>query len=177
MDESVKNWYVIQTRPLFEKKVTKIIENKKVEVFLPLQETIKQWSDRKKKIYKPLFSGYVFVRTTPEERVEAIKEVFGAIRYISYQNRPAIISPSEIESIKISLNLSERIHIENKVFSQGDLVTINEGALRGLTGYVSEVRGRFKLLVAINELSMGFSIELMSDEVSHLKFRNKIKTI
>lgn len=175
MDDPDKLWYVIQTRPMFEKKVTRLIENKNVEVFLPLLETIKDWSDRKKKIYTPLFSGYVFVHTTPQERVEAIKEVSGVLRYVSYQNRPAIISPSEIESIKISLNLSERIHTENKIFGKGDLVTIMEGNLRGLTGYVSEVRGRFKLLVAINELSMGFSIELMSDEVSHLKFRKKIK--
>lgn len=175
MDESGKQWYVIQTRPLFEKKVTRLIENKNVEVFLPLLETIKLWSDRKKKIFKPLFSGYVFVRTTPKERVEAIREVSGALRYVSYQNRPAIISPSEIESIKISLNLSERIHTENKIFAEGDIVTITEGALRGLAGYVSEVRGRFKLLVVVNELSMGFSIELMSDEVSHLKFKNKAR--
>ena len=175
MDDSGKNWYVIQTRPLFEKKVTRLIESKNVEVFLPLLETIKLWSDRKKKIFKPLFSGYVFVNTTPAERVEAIKEVSGALRYVTYQNRPAIISPNEIESIKISLNLAERIHTENKIFGQGDLVTVREGVLRGLTGYVSEVRGRYKLLVVINELAMGFSIELMSDEVSHLKFKKKLK--
>ncbi|CAN5534188.1 UpxY family transcription antiterminator [soil metagenome] len=175
MDDSGKNWYVIQTRPLFEKKVTRLIEYKNVEVFLPLQETIKLWSDRKKKTMKPLFSGYVFVHASPHERIEAIREVSGALRYVTYQNRPAVISSTEIESIKISLNLAERIHTENKIFVQGDLVTVKEGVLRGLTGYVSETRGRYKLLVVINELSMGFSIELMSDEVTHLKFKKKLK--
>jgi transcription antitermination factor NusG len=164
-----KKWYVVQTRPLFEKKVLKQIEDKRIEVFLPEIETIRFWSDRKKRVHKPLFSGYLFVHADPDERLNAIANTVGALRYVMYQKRPAIVSEREIESIKISLNLSERINVENKTFQKGDEVIITNGPLSGLQGIVTETRGHYKLLVNITELSASLSIELFADEINHLK--------
>jgi transcription antitermination factor NusG len=168
MDED-KKWYVIQTRPLFEKKVLKQIEDKKIEAFLPEIETIRIWSDRKKRIHKPLFSGYLFVHADPDERLYAISNTVGALKYVMYQKRPAIVSPKEIDSIKISLNLAERVNVENNIFTKGDEVIITSGPLSGLQGIVSEARGHYKLLINITELSASLSIELFADEISHLK--------
>lgn len=164
-----KKWYVIQTRPLFEKKVLKQIEDKQIEVFLPEIETIRVWSDRKKRIHKPLFSGYLFVYADAGERLQAISNTVGALKYVMYQKRPAIVSSREIEAIKISLNLAERITVENKTFQKGDEVIISSGPLSGLRGIVSEARGHYKLLINITELSASLSIELFADEISHLK--------
>jgi len=164
-----KKWYVIQTRPLFEKKVLKQIEDKRIEAFLPEIETIRIWSDRKKRIHKPLFSGYLFVYADPDERVSAISNTVGALKYVMYQKRPAIVSAKEIDCIKISLNLAERVNVENKTFQKGDEVIITSGPLSGLQGIVSEARGHYKLLINITELSASLSIELFADEISHLK--------
>lgn len=168
MDED-KKWYVVQTRPLFEKKVLKQIEDKQIEVFLPEIETIRIWSDRKKRIHKPLFSGYLFVHADPTERFLAISNTVGALKYVMYQKRPAIVSAKEIDAIKISLNLAERVTVENKTFQKGDEVIISSGPLNGLRGIVSEARGHYKLLINITELSASLSIELFADEISHLK--------
>lgn len=168
MDDD-KKWYVIQTRPLFEKKVLKQIEDKEIEAFLPEIETIRIWSDRKKRIHKPLFSGYLFVRADPDERFKAISNTVGALKYVMYQKRPAIVSAKEIDSIKISLNLAERVNVENKTYQKGDEVIITSGPLAGLQGIVSEARGHYKLLINITELSASLSIELFADEISHLK--------
>ncbi len=59
MDE--KKWYVLQTKPRNEKLVLRQIEQKGIEIFAPFMEKIRMWSDRKKKIDVPLFSGYVFI--------------------------------------------------------------------------------------------------------------------
>ena len=163
-----KKWYVIQTRPLFEKKVLKQIEDKKIEVFLPLMETIRVWSDRKKRIHKPLFSGYLFVHADNDERVNAISNTIGALKYVMYQKRPAIVTEKEIESIKISLRLSDRVTVENKTIKKGDEVKIMHGPLAGLQGIVTEERGHYKLLVNISELSASLSIEVFADEIKSL---------
>lgn len=168
MDDE-KKWYVIQTRPLFEKKVLKQIEDKQIEAFLPEIETIRIWSDRKKRIHKPLFSGYLFVNADPDERFRAISNTVGALKYVMYQKRPAIVSAKEIDSIKISLNLADRVNVENKTYQKGDEVIITSGPLAGLQGIVSEARGHYKLLINITELSASLSIELFADEISHLK--------
>ncbi|MBX7045923.1 MAG: UpxY family transcription antiterminator [Ignavibacteria bacterium] len=174
MDDE-KKWYVIQTRPLFEKKVLRQIEDKKIEVFLPEIETIRIWSDRKKRIHKPLFSGYLFVNANPDERIQAITNTVGALRYVMYQKRPAIVTQREIDSIKISLNLAERVNVENTTFQKGDEVMITSGPLSGLKGIVTEARGHYKLLVNIIELSASLSIELFADEISHMKKINEYK--
>jgi transcription antitermination factor NusG len=76
--DDVKNWYVIHTKPRNEKKVFEQIINKEIEVFLPLIQTVRYWSDRKKKLMIPLFPGYVFVNTNENERIKAISNNYGA---------------------------------------------------------------------------------------------------
>lgn len=163
-------WYVIRTRPNFEKKVNLQIIKKKIETFLPLIPTIRIWSDRKKKIFVPLFPGYIFIYATENERYIAISGTNGAINYIRYQNRPAIVSENEINNIRISLKSPERIKKSGDVYiSKGDLVRINSGIFKGLTGYAIEIRGSYKILVNIIELHASISIELNADEITFLQ--------
>ncbi|MFA5404282.1 MAG: UpxY family transcription antiterminator [Ignavibacteria bacterium] len=166
---NTKNWYVIHTKPRNEKKVFEQIVNKEIEAFLPLIQTVRYWSDRKKKLMVPLFPSYVFVNTNENERIRAISNTYGAMRYVIYQKRPAIVSDKEILNIKLSLQLPDKIKIEEKKISEGDLVEITGGIFRGLTGYIKEIRGHYKLIVNIMELNSTFSVQLSSSEVRLLK--------
>jgi hypothetical protein len=42
-------WYVMYTRSRAEKKVADMLAEEGVEVYLPMVEELRQWSDRKKK--------------------------------------------------------------------------------------------------------------------------------
>ena len=55
--ENSLNWYVVKTRSRAEVKVAERIDSKGLHVYLPLQRTIRQWSDRKKKVDVPLISN------------------------------------------------------------------------------------------------------------------------
>ena len=61
--EKQLNWYVVKTRSRAEQKVAQRISAKGLNVYLPLQKTIRQWSDRKKKVEVPLISSTLFVKT------------------------------------------------------------------------------------------------------------------
>jgi transcription antitermination factor NusG len=160
-----KKWYVIRTRPRWEKKVGEQIIKKKIEIFLPLLDKVKIWSDRKKKVKEPMFSGYIFVYADEEERYHAISETAGAMNYVFYNKKPAVIRQNEIDYIKISLKEPERITVEEKQIKEGDYITIRRGALKGMSGYVNEFKGNYKLTVNLEELSTAFSVTLMLDEV------------
>ena len=56
-------WYVVYTKPNWEKKVAELLEKKGIEQYCPLNKVQKQWHDRKKTVWEPLFKSYVFVRT------------------------------------------------------------------------------------------------------------------
>jgi transcriptional antiterminator RfaH len=164
-----KKWHVIQTRPKNEKKVFEQILRKDIEAFLPLVQTVRYWSDRKKKLMLPLFPGYIFVNAAKEERINAISNTYGALRYIMYQKRPAVITNDEIKNIKLSLQAPEKIRIEETKITEGDLVEITGGVFLGLTGYIKEIRGNYKLIVNINELNSTFSVQLSNSEIKLLK--------
>ena len=54
-------WYVLYTKPRQEKKVADGLIAIGIAAYCPLVTTIKQWSDRKKKVEVPLINSYVFV--------------------------------------------------------------------------------------------------------------------
>lgn len=164
-----KKWFVMQTKPRNEQFVFRQVEMKGIETFLPLIEKIRIWSDRKKKIYIPLFSGYVFVHATESERISAITNTSGALRYVFYDRQPAIVKDAEIDLIKQAMIEPEKISIEDKKIKKGDLILITHGLFKGMKGYISEFRGNYKLTVNLDELSYSFNIILNSNEVSLLK--------
>jgi len=162
----VRKWYVIRTKPRWEKKVAFQIEKKQLEVFLPILEKIRIWSDRKKKIQEPMFSGYVFVRADETERLTAISNTLGAMGYIFFNKRPAVMRDEDILYIKMSLKEPERISIEEKQIKKGDYITVKRGPFRGMKGFVNDFKGEYKLTVNLEELSTAFSVTLMLDEVN-----------
>ena len=160
-----KNWYVLQAKPKNEIKVYNQLLNKEVEVYLPLIDTIRYWSDRKKKVKVPLFPGYLFVFGDAEDRYKAISNTVGALRYIMYQKRHAVVTEEEIHYIKLSLQEPERVNIEDANLIEGDFVEITHGIFKGLKGYIIQLRGNYKLMVSIVELNTTFSVQLSNSEV------------
>jgi transcription antitermination factor NusG len=55
---SQPRWYAIRTRSRHEKMVHEQLQTQGIETFLPLVKRIHKWSDRKKEVEVPLFSGY-----------------------------------------------------------------------------------------------------------------------
>lgn len=173
-ETEVRKWYVMQTKPRNEQLVYKQIQQKGIETFLPLVEKIRIWTDRKKKIQVPLFSGYVFVHANGEERIKAITNTSGALRYIFYDNHPAVVKENEIELIKQALLDPEKISIEDKKIKKGDLILVTRGIFKGMKGFVNEFRGKYKLTVNLDELSYSFSIILNSNEVNLIDQRETV---
>lgn len=164
-----KSWFVMRTKPRNEFKVFDQIIGKDIEAFLPKVERIRIWSDRKKKIFVPLFPSYLFIYGDNNERLNAISNTIGAMGYLMYRKRPAVITEKEIENIKISLIEPDRIKVEAIQITEGDTVEITYGPFIGLTGIIKEIRGSYKLVVNITELSASLNIELNASEVKLLK--------
>jgi len=130
------------------------------------------WSDRKKKLMVPLFPNYVFINGTEEERKLAIQNNIGALKYIFYNKRPAIITPAEINNIKIMITAPDRVRLENykdKSYEIGDYVKVTDGMFCGLTGFITQVRGKYKLIVEIVEIATALSLELSITDIKLLK--------
>jgi transcriptional antiterminator RfaH len=109
------NWYVVYTKPKWEKKVAERLNEIGVVTYCPLVTKTRQWSDRKKIISVPLFNSYIFVQVEDKER-NRVFEITGAIRYsdtyevsldqwkkgdkIILESGPFISQPAIIQEVK-----------------------------------------------------------------------------
>lgn len=139
-------WYVLYTKPRNEKKLAMLLEQKGNQVYCPLHETIRQWSDRKKKVQEPVFKSYVFVWLGDYERECAeVLMTAGAVRFVRWLGKPGVVRDEEIEQIRAFLNNYKNSDISITV-TQGQEVQVQEGFLKDATGTVLKVTGNTALL-------------------------------
>ena len=159
-----KIWHVVYTAPRAEKKVDLEFQELGLETFCPTQTVVRQWSDRKKKIEKVLFTSYVFVKCNTKD-FEKIYQVQGFVRFVYYLKRPAIVKDYEIENIRIFL---EQATDHSITFVPDEAVRIAEGPLQGKTGKIERI-GKNKLVIRIEQLNMSLVAEVHKNKVEHLQ--------
>ncbi len=127
------NWYVMYTTSRAEKKVSKRLLEKGVENFLPMVEELRQWSDRKKKVQKALFNGYIFVKTSKAQLWEAL-QVPGAVKFVNFSGEHATVRDEEIEAIKRIVETGVAVETDSSEIGKGEMVNILGGPLQGMHG-------------------------------------------
>ncbi|MES2648342.1 MAG: UpxY family transcription antiterminator [Bacteroidota bacterium] len=126
-----KQWLAIYTQPRWEKKVHKLLEDKGLESYCPLNMVYRQWSDRVKKVEEPLFKSYVFVHVTEAERTE-VRMTHGVINYVYWLGKPAVIKESDIENIRRFLNEYTDVEVQPiQDIQPGSRLVITSGILLG----------------------------------------------
>ena len=131
-----KKWFVVYTRPQQELKVASQLSAMGITNYCPTITLLKQYSDRKKKVSKPLLSSYVMVELEEKER-NKVFTCCGIVRYLFYLGKPAVIPAFEIDLMQDHLN---GVYNDIKVttLSVGDSHTITQGPFSGVKGKVVE---------------------------------------
>ncbi|MFV5694889.1 UpxY family transcription antiterminator [Flavobacterium sp. LB3P122] len=140
------NWYVVYTKPKWEKKVAEQLKKSGIECYCPLITVVRQWSDRKKKVEVPLFNSYVFVQLPDSDRNLVFQSV-GVVRYLFWLGKPAIVRDEEIKIIKEGLDGHDRCEITIVPFQVGDKIELNSGPFSAQTAIVQEVNNTHYVLV------------------------------
>jgi len=163
-----QKWFVVKTNSRTEKKVEERLRNIGFEVFLPLQTSISQWSDRIKEVSKPLISSTLFIHST-ELDLKLIYNTPGFHSVLHYQNKPAIVRDFEINNLRILLKQdSEHQLEETSSIETGDLVEVTKGPFKGLIATSIEVNRNHKLIVEIESLGQKFVVHVSKSFVKKL---------
>ena len=97
-------WFALTVAPRKEKITAQTLRADGFEEFLPLYFSRRLWSDRIKKIEKPLFPGYVFCRFDLRLR-QAVFKTPGVFSIVSLGKIPEPIRDSEISRSSIRLQI------------------------------------------------------------------------
>jgi len=151
----MKKWFVLYTKPHQELKVVQQLKEIGISSYCPTVKLIKQYSDRKKKVQKPLISPYVMVFIEESKR-NAVFSVFGIVRYLFWLGKPAVIQEKEITLMKKHLN-GIYSAVSLTTLTKGQLFKISEGPLAGRSGRVIEAQ---KNTIKLQLVSLGMLVTL-----------------
>ena len=104
----------------------------------------------------PLFSGYVFLFGTREERAQSLT-TNRVSSILPVEDQPQLTT--DLRQIRTLINFKAPMTLEQKL-GAGDPVRIKTGPMKGLEGVVVTRRAETRLLVSVNMLQQGVSVEI-----------------
>ena len=146
----MKHWYVLYTKPRAEKKSAERLAERGIEVYCPVIRTLRQWSDRKKKVQVPMFPSYIFCHIEEQHRLEPLQDP-GVLNYVFWLGKPAIVRDHEIAAIREIERAGDEIKVQGSGFEKGQFVVIPDGPFKGMQGQIDKVDNR-KVFVFIEQL-------------------------
>ena len=164
----VRHWHALYVRSRSEKKVQAQLEEMGIEAYLPLVTTVRQWSDRRKKIEEPLFKSYVFVHSNAKEHLP-ILNVYGVMRFVTFEKEAVVVPDNQIVAIKKFVEDYERGEEykmrNNEDLKVGQKVRIINGAMKGLVGRLETIQNKRHLIVYIEVVGQYIPVHLSRAKV------------
>jgi transcription termination/antitermination protein NusG len=166
--KSQTSWCAVYCRPRFEFAVADQLQTSNIETYLPVFDSLRQWSDRRKTIKVPVFPGYVLARMadTGANRATVLRKS-GVVRILGNSKGIERIPEEEIESVRRIL-ASDRPCKGHPLIREGARVRVRHGALKGLEGLMIRARNRTQLIVSVEILGRSVSTEIDGSELEIL---------
>lgn len=166
---STAQWYVLYTQPRHEKKAAHILQQKGYTTYLPLQTTMKQWSDRKKKVEVPLFSSYVFIKTELERSHIDILNTPGIVKFVTLGKEIAKVREEHINQIRLLLSQFEELDVvDANPLQLKQKVEIIAGPFTGMKGVLMDYKGTKQFALEIEGLGSNLIIQIPSNYLKAL---------
>ena len=134
-----KSWYVLRVRSQAERLVQVGLHHKQFEILNPTYQALSIRKDRRKVLTRPIFNGYMFIRTllNPECHLEIMKTP-GVVEILKSPSGPTPVPDDQVENVR----LLEK-HVGDCFFGTdfevGDSVFVKEGPLTGLRGVIDRL--------------------------------------
>jgi transcription antitermination factor NusG len=161
------HWFAAYTFGNHEKRVAETLAGKAVEHFLPLYESVRHWSDRKVRLKRPLFPGYVFVRIATQERL-IVQKVQGVVRLVGFNGQPTALPDDEIEILRRALTtpISAAPH---PFLAAGTRVRIMRGPLAGLSGMTVRRKGSTRVVLSIELIRRSVIVDMDAADLESIR--------
>ena len=154
MKETTQNskWHVLYTKPRHEIKALERLVQNGFEVYCPMKTTLKQWSDRKKKVTEPLLPTYILIKTTEKNRTLPLKDP-SVLNYIFWLGKPAIVRETEIAALKGIINKEKVQDFEIRKLKIGNEIDIKKGQINRKNAIIKSISNNY-IKAELKELGM-----------------------
>lgn len=153
-------WFALYTSFRREKMVDRMLLQKGITSYLPLQKITRRYGRKVRSVELPLMSCYIFVKITRSEYIPVL-ETEHVLKFIRFSKDLISIPESQIEVIRQVTGAGVPIDIENTFYKKGDIVEVVSGSLAGVKGRLISIEGKKQLTVELTEL--GCSLRMAID--------------
>lgn len=169
MNTQEKQWFVIYTKPRWEKKIYAKLLQKGIDAWCPLQKHRRQWTDRKKIVEEPLFKSYLFVRIDASERIRTL-ETEGVLNFVHFLGKPAVVKNEEIETIKsYLLNDTANLQVQSiQDFETNTNIIVRKGVFMDHKGKVLKTMGKNKVYVSLESIGQVMVVEFSTGHLEKI---------
>lgn len=157
------HWYAAYTCANHEKRVAEQLGLRAVEHFLPLCQTVRKWTDRRKRLELPLFPGYVFVRLPLQERLRVL-EIPSVARLVGFNNLPTALRDDEMEAMRNGLTRPLRAE-PHPYLKVGRRVRIVRGPLEKCEGILLRTKGGFRVVLSVDLIMRSVAVEVDAEDI------------
>jgi transcription antitermination factor NusG len=157
IDQETSLWYALYTRSNHEKQVSEHLARRGVENYLPLYQSVREWSDRRIRLELPLFPGYLFVHTALRDRLP-ILQTPGVVRLVGAGGSPVPLDTAQIESLREGLT---RVTAEPwPHLPIGQRVRVVSGPLLGMEGVLVRRKSGARVVISIELIQRCFVADI-----------------
>lgn len=154
--ESDRRWMVLYTRSRQEKSLARELLRRSIPYFLPMVKTTRQRAGRRFSTFNPVFSSYLFLFASEVERVASLA-TNRVSRVIQVEDADTLVH--DLRQIRQLIASNAPLTIESRL-EPGNRVRVRSGPFAGIEGTVLQRRGMTRLLVSVNFLQQGASVEI-----------------
>lgn len=157
-----RQWFALYTLPRHEKQVSKQLEQRFVECFLPLYGTVRRWKTGLTRVSLPLFPGYVFVHVADIER----RKIFGlssVLNIVGNRSGPISLPSEEIERLRVAV--ASGLAEPHPYLKVGSRVRIMHGPLTGTEGILKRKHGSLKVVLSVEMIMKSVAVTVNSSDV------------
>lgn len=159
--DDLNNWFVIHTKPRQEKKLAKFCLFNKINYFLPLQSATRVYQRRKVTFTKPVFPGYLFLKSSAEQR-NILYSSGAIVRFLRVPSEEELLADlNNIYSLTSQLVPLER----HPYLKEGYKVRVLKGAFIGAEGIVIDSENPEKVIIGIHIIQQAVCITVKPDDL------------
>jgi transcription antitermination factor NusG len=161
-------WYAVYIKSRCEKKAQTELQINEIESFLPLQQKLRQWSDRKKWVEMPLIPGYLFVHIGRKE-YDCVLRTLHVVNFVRFEGTAAVIPDYQIECLKQMHKLTNlEIEMTQEKFETGQMIQVIAGPLTGFQAKLVFIKGKNKVAIEFEQLGYSALIEISGKDIKIL---------
>ena len=163
------NWYAVRTRSNYEFKVSYLLNKRSIRTFYP---TVLKWSrrkDRKIKVARPLFPGYLFVEcaATAMDWLE-VRKTEGVVNILGTNKAPLAVPAEQIENVRKIVE-SGIDPLPHPYLNAGERIVVVDGPLRGAIGIFEKFNDKKgTLVITVDLLGRSLAAEVDNSVVERL---------